>query len=442
MNSRSSQYRQTPIHCHNRRLVQQPTRYQLHDNSGLDTYHQASAPPQIPAYNQPPIYHQPPTPPRLPAHLCYFDQLQYPNRYQFNNHNEPYAVPVSRHIVWNELNMDRRIHQNDGLPRSSYERLPTGSEDFSSAEQGSSRNSTRGMNITSSFMTGLYPNQSEEDHEQPDKSHPVQAPCPSQANPQYESNLPRIASSGVTFNTNGVKNFGREIGKQTGSMLAYNPLATEAGYMLPFNPDPLGGTLKYNPSSPFSTSLEDDIGRPEDLDSTKETQQGGNTGIGNTPENEDFRADYSPPENQELETDHFPFEHPIKEGQYPSLRSKKNSDERTTSEASNLHGSHTNQKNDTAYQSPEPTQGNLHSSTKEKKISKRKRHAVALNETGLDGRTSKDSKDSIRFRPNRGMEWYDGNTWREAVLHNDIRAELIAETENLGQYSKFIFTVT
>lgn len=72
--------------------------------------------------------------------------------------------------------------------------------------------------------------------------------------------------------------------------------------------------------------------------------------------------------------------------------------------------------------------------------------------------SEKSAKGAVRFRPNGSMEWFDGDTWSKfsvvssshakglltlhigkAVYHNDIRAELIAETQNLGKYSKFVF---
>lgn len=186
-------------------------------------------------------------------------------------------------------------------------------------------------------------------------------------------------------------------------MLRQSSSATEVS-MPYYMTDPLEGMLEYDPDFSFPTPLEDDNWNPEDFElgnRSNNSQEGVDPGFRGALEDQEFESHLYSLNNQELGTD---ISTSRVRGRY---RSRPN-------EIPAIH-QHT------------------HSDARAKNIP-RARRTAASSEKGLNGKAS---KNNIRFRPDKTMEWLDGHIWVKAVYHNDIRAELIAETENLGVYSKF-----
>ena len=280
--------------------------------------------------------------------------------------------------------MSKGRHVCEGLQSPSYEIFSRSSLGLSSARQ---RNTTGSADISgmanrsaidgsAADMTGFHLYQPEEGHGDPNTSYQGQ-----------ELNPSRIYNP----------------------MLGQSFSATEVS--MPYMTDPLEGMLEYDPDFSFPTSLEDDNWNPEDLElgnRSSNSQEGVGPGSRSTLEDQEFESHLYSPKNQELGTN-------ISTSKVPSrYRSKPN-------EIPAIH------------QHLEAPKGNTHSDAATKKIS-RGRPIAASSKKGLNDEAS---RHNIRFRPDGTMEWLDEQKWVKAVYHNDIRAELITETENLGVYSKF-----
>lgn len=293
-------------------------------------------------------------------------------------------MPDIQNTADSKLSMSRERRVREGLQSPSYEIFSRSSLDLSSARQRITTGSAdiSGMANRSAIdgsvadVTGFHPYQPEEGHGEPNTSYQEQELNPSQI---------------------------------------YNPMLDQSfsatGASLPYMTDPLEGMLQYDPDFSFPTSLEDDNWNLEELElgnRSNNSQVGVDPGFSGALEDQEFESHLYSPNNQELGTD-------IPTSRVPSrYRSRPN-------EIPAIH------------QHPEAPQGNTYSNAAAKNIPKRRR-TTASGKKGLNDETS---KNNIRFRPDGTMEWLDGQIWVKAVYHNDIRAELIAETENLGVYSKF-----